>query len=47
MEELFEAWPAALEVSGRIADRCTFDITTDLDYRFPDYVTPDGSTADV
>ena len=46
MEELFEAWPEALEESSRIADRCTFDITTDLDYRFPDYETPDGSTAD-
>jgi error-prone DNA polymerase len=46
MGELFEAWPEALAESGRIADRCTFDITTDLDYRFPDYETPDGSTAD-
>ena len=46
MEELFEAWPEALEESSRIAARCTFDLTTDLDYRFPDYSTPDDSTAD-
>src|SRR5205823_2874599 len=46
MEELFEAWPEALEESSRIAARCSFDLTTDLDYCFPDYGTPDGSTAD-
>ena len=46
MEELFAEWPEALDESARIAERCTFDLTTDLDYRFPDYATPDGSTAD-
>ncbi|HYM14915.1 MAG TPA: DNA polymerase III subunit alpha [Dehalococcoidia bacterium] len=47
MEELFAAWPEAIEESGRIAARCTFDLSTDLEYHFPDYATPDGSTADV
>ena len=46
MEDLFAAWPEALDESARIAERCTFDLTTDLDYRFPDYEAPDGSTAD-
>ena len=46
MDELFAEWPEALDESARIAARCTFDLTTDLDYRFPDYETPDGSTAD-
>jgi error-prone DNA polymerase len=47
MEELFAEWPEAIAESARVAARCTFDLTTDLDYRFPDYPTPDGSTADV
>ncbi len=46
MEDLFADWPEALDESARIAERCTFDLTTDLDYRFPDYEAPDGSTAD-
>lgn len=46
MEELFAEWPEALDESARIAGRCSFDITTDLDYHFPGYSPPDGSTAD-
>ncbi len=46
MEELFAEWPEALDESGRIAARCTFDLTADLDYRFPGYRTPDGLTPD-
>ena len=46
MDELFAEWPEALDEGARIAERCTFDLTTDLDYRFPDYDTPDGSGAD-
>ena len=46
MEELFAEWPEALDESVRIAARCVFDLTSDLDYRFPDYETPEGSTAD-
>ena len=46
MEELFAEWPDALDESGRITARCTFDLTADLDYRFPGYRTPDDSTPD-
>ncbi len=45
MEELFAEWPDALDESAGIAERCTFDITSELDYQFPNYDTPDGSTA--
>jgi error-prone DNA polymerase len=48
MAHLFAEWPEALETSVRIAERCTpsagsgqgFDLTRDLDYRFPDYPAP-------
>ena len=46
MAELFAEWPEALDESARIAERCSFDLTTDLDYRFPGYTPPDGSDAD-
>ena len=46
MDVLFAEWPEALDESARIAARCSFDLTTDLDYRFPDYHAPDGSSAD-
>ena len=46
MAELFAEWPEALEEASRVAARCGFDLATDLDYRFPDYDTPDGSSAD-
>src|SRR6185437_13389942 len=46
MAELFSDWPEALDESACIAERCTFDLTTDLDYRFPGYTPPDGSDAD-
>ncbi|MBF6600406.1 MAG: DNA polymerase III subunit alpha [Dehalococcoidia bacterium] len=46
MAELFAAWPEALDEGARIAERCTFDLTRDLEYRFPDYTPPDGSDAD-
>ena len=36
MEELFAEWPEALDEGARIAERCTFDLASDLDYRFPD-----------
>ncbi len=46
MAGLFAEWPEAVEETSRIAARCTFDLAADLDYKFPDYATPDGSTAD-
>ena len=44
MEALFESCPEAIENTLRIADRCTFDLTRNLNYRFPDYPVPDGFT---
>ena len=44
MESLFEGIPEALENSTRIAERCTFDLTRNLGYEFPDYPVPDGHT---
>ena len=46
MARLFAEWPEALETSVRIAERCRFDLTRDLDYRFPDYPAPEAETAD-
>jgi len=46
MSSLFAEWPQALANSVRIAERCTFDLTHDLGYRFPDYPVPDGETVD-
>jgi error-prone DNA polymerase len=38
--------PGAAEQSVRIAERCEFDITRDLGYRFPDFAADRGETAD-
>jgi error-prone DNA polymerase len=46
MERLFDGCPAALTNTLRIAERCHFDLTTDLNYHFPDYPVPDGHTPD-
>jgi error-prone DNA polymerase len=46
MARLFADCPEALTSSIRIADRCQFDLTRDLDYRFPDYPCPPGETPD-
>jgi len=46
MADLFGEWPEAVANTAAVAERCTFDLTRDLDYRFPDYPTPDGSTPD-
>jgi error-prone DNA polymerase len=46
MAHLFAEWPEALQTSVRIAERCQFDLTRDLHYRFPEYPTPAGETAD-
>jgi error-prone DNA polymerase len=46
MERLFDWLPEAVENGGHIAQRCSFDITRDLTYRFPDYEPEDGRTAD-
>lgn len=44
--ELFRDHPEALANTARIAERCQFDLTRDLDYRFPDYPVPDEETQD-
>ena len=44
MAALFEDCPDAVVNSLRIADRCSFDLTRDLGYRFPDYPVPEGFT---
>ena len=46
MNALFNGCPQAVATTLRIADRCAFDLTRDLDYRFPDYLVPDGHTPD-
>ncbi len=46
MGALFGDYPEALTNSIRIAERCQFDLTRDLDYRFPDYLVPEGETPD-
>ncbi len=45
MGALFAELPEALQNTVAIAERCAFDLTRDLTYRFPDFEAPDG-TAD-
>ena len=44
MADLFRDQPAAIANTERIAERCQFDLTRDLDYRFPDCPVPEGET---
>ena len=46
MSALFDGCPDAVAATRNIADRCSFDLTKDLDYRFPDYPVPTGHTPD-
>ncbi len=41
MERLFVDLPEAIANTARISERCSFDLTQDLSYRFPDYESPD------
>ncbi|MEE8465695.1 MAG: PHP domain-containing protein, partial [Dehalococcoidia bacterium] len=45
MAALFARCPEAIKNTVRIAERCSFDLTKDLAYRFPDYPVPEGATA--
>ncbi|MDA1129356.1 MAG: DNA polymerase III subunit alpha [Chloroflexi bacterium] len=45
MAALFAKCPEAIKNTLRIAERCSFDLTKDLAYRFPDYPVPEGATA--
>jgi error-prone DNA polymerase len=44
--ELFQEHPEAITNTSLIAERCGFDLTRDLDYRFPDCPVPKGETSD-
>jgi len=46
MAQLFAELPEAIASTRAIAERCTFDLTRDLTYQFPDFQAPDGRTAD-
>ena len=46
MRSAFAAWPEAVAATSRIAERCRFDIVTQLGYQFPDYPTPNGESSD-
>ena len=45
MADLFRECPQSIENTLRIAERCTFDLTRDLGYQFPDYPVPEGFTS--
>ena len=44
MTMLFRDLPAAIENTLVLAERCKFDLTRDLNYKFPDYPVPDNYT---
>jgi error-prone DNA polymerase len=44
MAEVFHDIPEAIANTERIAERCQFDLTRDLAYRFPDSPAPEGET---
>jgi len=45
MADLFRECPQAVVNTLLIADRCSFDITRDMGYQFPDYPVPEGFTS--
>ncbi|MSQ14907.1 MAG: DNA polymerase III subunit alpha [Dehalococcoidia bacterium] len=42
MSALFAGCPEAIENTVKIAERCSFNLATDLNYQFPDYPVPEG-----
>ncbi|MDP2663552.1 MAG: PHP domain-containing protein, partial [Dehalococcoidia bacterium] len=46
LNSLFAEVPEALVNTVEIAERCALDLTTDLNYAFPDYKVPEGYTPD-
>ncbi len=44
LENAFRNYPEALTNTTRIAERCTMDLSRDLNYVFPDYPAPEGFT---
>jgi len=45
LKAIFKEYPEALDRTLEIAERCTFDLTRDLNYSFPDYLAPEGYTS--
>ena len=45
MEKLFTECPQAVSNTLRVAERCDFDLSTDLGYTLPDPAVPDGYTS--
>ena len=45
MARLFAEWPEAVPNTLRVAERCEFDLSTDLGYTLPDAAVPEGYTA--
>ena len=46
MAEIFGEFRQAVANTQRIAERCQFDLTRDLDYQFPETPVPEGETAE-
>jgi error-prone DNA polymerase len=44
MAVMFRDFPRAIATTQTIAERCQFDLTRDLEYRFPDHPVPAGET---
>lgn len=44
LDSLFRECPDALSNTVEIAERCSLDLTSDLNYVFPDYPAPEGYT---
>ena len=44
LESLFSECPEALANTIKISSRCSFDLTTESSYAFPEYPVPDGFT---
>ena len=46
MEEIFRQYPQALDNTVKVAEQCSFDLSTDLGYTLPDAAVPEGYTPD-
>ncbi len=46
LSSLFAGCPEALSNTMKIAEKCSLDLTRDLNYAFPDYKVPPGYTTD-
>ena len=44
MADLFQGFPDAIHSTAIIAERCTFNLETNLDYELPNYKVPSGYT---